>query len=1120
MEVFRSHWYRRHRSGAGVLPVASKRWFSFRFERLRIMRGVRLAMALLCVPLTMVFLGCDGGGNGDDGGGGTQMQVTFDSSGGTYAVGQDDAGNQYAFRAREEGGQTIITEANFATADGLTLKASLDSEGRPVNLRMSDNIAADLVYEGNSVKVRLTDADGSVISDGSGIDYTTARARVQARRVTNLYKDPARMQANSTKQQILQQGMETYEEIIESITDEADNPDSPLNKPEANDLKDAARALGDVVSDLDVEEVDRGDLADDVDLDEVPEIIQRLAGNTYILFDAEGFCLEWTDVANRLTFDSNGILQTEFDRHLVFPDFSLGGGGETGVTINYSTGTPINMTPGEDVDFELIVTPVFTGTQLDATGKITVERRFQADLTFEVELFGATEAEASKLFDAAFLNGYLSEDGSLLEFDLVLVDLSEETPALQLGRLRYHDQNAVAPETIFDCEVIIGENEQDSGLACPGSVGEGEDFAVEFLAGRDDMDRRLDYDWFISEGYGIIVGGSHGPETMIRATASGFLEVTLVVSDLGDNPDVFEVYTCGISVGREDEMPPEGLMLECPSGLNIGESGFFAISGPDAAGLEYPNWFVFGTSDFWISDPLRFEVEVEFYQAGRFEVAFQAYDADGREVYAVCEVRVGGTGYDDCEANGWYGDGECDPWCPQPDPDCGDDFIDYCERNGWYGDGECDDFCPRPDPDCDDFIDWCAENGWYGDGECDLFCPWPDPDCEYFDECAENGWYGDGECDPWCPQPDPDCDDHYDICEVNRWYGDGECDEFCPRPDPDCDQYDICFENGWYNDGECDVFCPMPDPDCGGEGDDICAENGWYGDGECDTFCPMPDPDCNYYDVCAENGWYGDGECDEFCPEPDPDCEGFDICAENGWYGDGVCDDCPRPDPDCADICAENGWYGDGECDEFCPLPDPDCTGDICAENGWYGDGECDEFCPLPDPDCTGFDICEENGWYGDGECDDFCPLPDPDCTGDICAENGWYGDGECDEFCLWPDPDCEIVGDVCEENGYYGDYQCDEWCLFPDPDCDDPCVLNGWYWDGECDTFCPLPDPDCEGGGFDICEENGWYGDYECDLFCPLPDPDCEDICLMNGWYWDGMCDEFCPLPDPDCLN
>src|SRR6516225_1927661 len=25
---------------------------------------------------------------------------------------------------------------------------------------------------------------------------------------------------------------------------------------------------------------------------------------------------------------------------------------------------------------------------------------------------------------------------------------------------------------------------------------------------------------------------------------------------------------------------------------------------------------------------------------------------------------------------------------------------DYCAEYGWYGDGECDDFCPQRDPDC------------------------------------------------------------------------------------------------------------------------------------------------------------------------------------------------------------------------------------------------------------------------------------------------------------------------------------------------------------------------------------------------------------------------------------
>ena len=29
----------------------------------------------------------------------------------------------------------------------------------------------------------------------------------------------------------------------------------------------------------------------------------------------------------------------------------------------------------------------------------------------------------------------------------------------------------------------------------------------------------------------------------------------------------------------------------------------------------------------------------------------------------------------------------------------GDD-TDYCAQNDWYGDGVCDEFCTEPDPDC------------------------------------------------------------------------------------------------------------------------------------------------------------------------------------------------------------------------------------------------------------------------------------------------------------------------------------------------------------------------------------------------------------------------------------
>ena len=868
------------------------------------MRRVRLLGTFMCGALAITFCGCgttgDGDGDGGGGGDGELMRVTFDSGGGNYAVGQDAAGNQYAFRAREEGDDTVLTEANFASANGSTLKASLDSEGRPVNFRLSNNTAADLVYDGDNVKIRLTDADGGVIAETGGIDTTTARVRVEARRALNrLTKGTVRMQTSPTKEQILQEGMEEYEVVVEAITDEADNPDSPLTKPEADDLKEAARALGDVVSDLDLEEVDRDTLGDEVDLDEVPAEIAKLAGFTYVLFEAEGFCVDFTDIANRLTFDNNGVLQTEFDRHLVFPSFSQGGSADPGVTFNYSTGTPVNLTPDEEeAGFSMIVTPVFTGTQMDDAGFMTIERRFQADLTFEVDLFvGPTEATAQNLFDAAFLGGTLSEDERILEFELVLVDLQEDNPPIQGGKLRYHNQNMSVEDEdlIFACTEGSADEDIDRGIRCPdvGAVPVGEQFEVSFLPGRGDDDRTFDYDWFVSDGYGYINGDPFSPETTVVAMDEGFLEVTLILHDLSADTGMFEVYTCGVNVGREDGGGSGGLEMLCPMGdVLVNEWTTFGVTGPGIDETVRRRWFVFGSSDFSIDGNDLLEPLIKFHGAGVFEVAFQGFTSDNTEYYASCEVSVrsGGQQSDQCAENGWYGDGECDLFCPRPDPDCG--AADICEQNGWYGDGECDEFCPRPDPDC-----------------------------ETFDVCEENGWYNDGECDDLCPRPDPDCQ-MFDICEENGWYNDGECDTFCPQPDPDCGETDWCADLGFYGDGFCDYECPQPDPDCGAQ--DMCEQNGWYGDYECDDFCPQPDPDCT--DECVVNGWYGDGECDLFCPLPDPDCESVDVCEENLWYGDYECDDfCPQPDPDCTDECVVNGWYGDGECDPFCPLPDPDC---------------------------------------------------------------------------------------------------------------------------------------------------------------------------------------------------
>ncbi len=57
----------------------------------------------------------------------------------------------------------------------------------------------------------------------------------------------------------------------------------------------------------------------------------------------------------------------------------------------------------------------------------------------------------------------------------------------------------------------------------------------------------------------------------------------------------------------------------------------------------------------------------------------------------------------------------------------------------------------------DDTSDVCLDNGWYGDGECDVFCPEPDlEDCQD-DPCRVLGKYNNGACDDWCPDEDLIC---------------------------------------------------------------------------------------------------------------------------------------------------------------------------------------------------------------------------------------------------------------------------------------------------------------------------------------------------------------------------
>ncbi len=124
---------------------------------------------------------------------------------------------------------------------------------------------------------------------------------------------------------------------------------------------------------------------------------------------------------------------------------------------------------------------------------------------------------------------------------------------------------------------------------------------------------------------------------------------------------------------------------------------------------------------------------------------------------------------------------------------------DHCDELGWYGDGVCDAFCPNPDPDCDAQPTYAPCDGATCGDTCTL-CDPSDTDC--YETTVVKFCQADGSCDATAPT----CGDDYDPC------GGATCGDTCTL----CDPADLdCVETAVVKFCHVDGSCAGTTPACG-----------------------------------------------------------------------------------------------------------------------------------------------------------------------------------------------------------------------------------------------------------------------------------------------------------------
>ena len=271
-----------------------------------------------------------------------------------------------------------------------------------------------------------------------------------------------------------------------------------------------------------------------------------------------------------------------------------------------------------------------------------------------------------------------------------------------------------------------------------------------------------------------------------------------------------------------------------------------------------------------------------------------------------------------------------------------DDGIDLCERHAWYGDGECDEFCPSPDADC----------------AFDAMCR-VDDDCPIINcvqaPCPSNSCI-DGACQ---------IDSPVDACPPGERQCDGCLGEtICVSHRLDCPML-LCPDlNECRTTMDCPVLncvrAPCPTNECV-EGVCVAELPAEPVEDECRTSMDCPVIDCVRApcptNACVEGACVAELPMDDECRDDERVCEGClgvlfaaSVCGDGIVSGDEQCDGGDDCTAECtfADECRDDERVcvgclgvlfcspGDLEC------PQVRCAASVCGDGVVSGDEQCD----------------------------------------------------------------------------------------------------------------------------------------------------------------------------------